>query len=216
MTSMLEKIKNNKLLIYISIPILAIITIITSRVIEGEELFIDKLAHDILVKSLRNPTMTTIMKTITKLSDTTYIILIAIILTLLFLFKYKQKSVAKIIPCNLIFITLLNQTLKTIFQRERPFGYHLIEISGFSFPSGHAMVSMAFYGLLIYVMYHLIKNKTLRNTLIIINILIILLIGISRVYLGVHYISDIIVGYSVSIIYLLLFTKLLRKFKIFP
>lgn len=213
---MLEKIKNNKLLIYISIPILTIMIIITNRVIVGEELFIDKLAHNILVESLRNPTMTTIMKTITKLSDTTYIILIAVILTILFLFKYKQKSVAKIIPCNLIFITLLNQTLKTIFQRERPFGHNLIEISGFSFPSGHAMVSMAFYGLLIYVIYHLVKNQTLRNTLIIINILIILLIGISRVYLGVHYISDIIVGYSVSIIYLLLFTKLLRKFKIFP
>lgn len=216
MISMLEKIKNNKLLIYISLPILIIITVITNRVIGGKELFIDKLAHDILVESLRNPTMTIIMKTITKLSDTTYIILIALILTLLFIFKYKQKEVSKIIPCNLIFITLLNQTLKTIFQRERPFGHNLIEISGFSFPSGHAMVSMAFYGILIYIIYHLVKNKTLRNTLIIINILIILLIGISRVYLGVHYISDIIVGYSISIIYLLLFTKLLRKFKIFP
>lgn len=216
MTSMLEKIKNNKLLIYIAIPILTIITIITSRVIVGEELFIDKLAHNILVEDLRNPTMTTIMKTITKLSDTSYIILIAVILTFLFLFKYRQKEVAKIIPCNLIFVTLLNQTLKTIFQRERPLGHNLIEISGFSFPSGHAMVSMAFYGLLIYVIYHLVKNKTLRNTLIAINTLIILLIGISRVYLGVHYISDIIVGYSISIIYLLLFTKLLRKFKIFP
>lgn len=213
---MFEKIKNNKLLIYISLPIFIIMTIITGKVIVGKELFIDKLAHDILVESLRNPTMTTIMKTITKLSDTSYIILIALILTLLFLFKYKQRNVAKVIPCNLIVITLLNQSLKTIFQRERPFGHNLIEISGFSFPSGHAMVSMAFYGLLIYVIYHLVKKKVLRNTLITINILIIILIGISRVYLGVHYISDIIVGYSVSIIYLLLFTKLLRKFRIFP
>ena len=216
MINMLEKIKNNKLLIYIAIPFLTIIVIITNKIIGGSELFIDKLAYTILVENLRNPTMTTIMKTITKLSDTSYIIIIAIILTLLFLFKFKQKEVAKLIPSNLIFITLLNQTLKIIFQRERPFGYHLIEMSGYSFPSGHAMVSMAFYGLLIYIIYHLVKNKTLRNILIIMNVLIIFFIGISRVYLGVHYISDIIAGYSISIIYLLLFTKLLRKFKIFP
>ena len=78
------------------------------------------------------------------------------------------------------------------------------------------MVSMAFYGLLIYIIYHLIKNKLLRNVLISINGLIILLIGISRVYLGVHYLSDIITGYSISTIYLLLLAKLLKKYKIFP
>ena len=213
---MLEKIKNNKILIYITIPFILIITIITSKIINGKELIIDKFAYNILVEQLRNPTMTIIMKNITKLSNTGYIIIIAIILTLLFLFKWKQKKVAQIIPSSLIVITLANQSLKAIFQRERPFGYRLIEMTGYSFPSGHAMVSMAFYGLLIYIIYKLVKNRTLRNILIIINIIIIFLIGISRVYLGVHYLSDIIVGYSVSIIYLLLLVKLIKKFKIFP
>ena len=69
MINMLEKIKNNKLLIYIAIPFLTIIVIITNKIIGGSELFIDKLAYNILVENLRNPTMTTIMKTITKLSD---------------------------------------------------------------------------------------------------------------------------------------------------
>lgn len=213
---MLKKIKNNKLLIYTIIPFFTIILIITNKIIIGKELIIDKIAHDIFIEQLRNPTMTTIMKNITKLSNTSYIIVIAIILTLLFLFKWKKKNIATIIPCSLTFITLLNQSLKTIFQRERPLGYRLIEITGYSFPSGHAMVSMAFYGLLIYIIYHLVKDKTKRNILITINIIIILLIGISRVYLGVHYLSDIIVGYSVSIIYLLLLAKLLKKLKIFP
>ena len=120
------------------------------------------------------------------------------------------------IPSNLIFITLSNQILKRIFKRTRPLGYRLIKATGYSFPSGHAMVSMAFYGLLIYIIYHLIDNKIIRNILITINIIIILLIGISRVYLGVHYLSDVIVGYSVSIIYLLLLTKIIKKYKIFP
>ena len=213
---MLKKIKNNKLLIYMIIPFLTIITIITSKIINGKELIIDKIAYNILVEQLRNPTMTIFMKNITKLSNTRYIIIIAIILTLLFIFKWKQKEVAQIIPTSLILVSLTNQTLKVIFQRERPFGYRLIEITGYGFPSGHAMVSMAFYGLLIYIIHHLVKNKSLRYTLIVLNFLIIFLIGISRVYLGVHYLSDIIVGYSISIIYLLIFTKLLKKYKIFP
>ena len=213
---MLEKIKNNKLLILTIIPLFIIITIITSKILLERELIIDKLAYDIIVEQLRTPKLTLFMKTITKLSDTGYIIIIALIITLLFLTIWKQKKVAIIIPCNLIIATLTNQTLKAIFQRERPFGYHLIEMSGFSFPSGHAMVSMAFYGLLIYIIYNLVKNKLLRNILITINIIIILLIGLSRVYLGVHYLSDIIAGYSISIIYLLLLTKILKKYKIFP
>ena len=78
------------------------------------------------------------------------------------------------------------------------------------------MVSMAFYGLLIYIIYRLVKNKTLRNILIFINVIIIILIGISRVYLGVHFMTDIIAGYCMSIIYLLLFIKIVKKISKFP
>jgi undecaprenyl-diphosphatase len=213
---MLNKLKNNRLFIFMIIPFLTLILIITGKIINGKELIIDKIAYNILVEKLRCPTMTIFMKNITKLSNTRTIIIIAIILTLLFLFKWKKKDIAILIPCSLSLVTLTNQTLKIIFQRERPFGYRLIEITGYSFPSGHAMVSMAFYGLLIYIIYHFVKNKLLRNSLIIINCLIIFFIGISRVYLGVHYLSDIICGYSISIIYLLLLIKLLKKYKIFP
>ena len=213
---MIIKIKNNKKLIYISIPFLLIIALISIKIIKEQELSIDKLAYNILVMQLRGPTLTVLMRTITKLSDTTFIIILAIILTFLFLFQWKNTKIAKLIPCNLIAIAALNQILKLIFQRERPIGYRLIEMTGYSFPSGHAMVSMAFYGLLIYIIYRLVKNKKVRNTLIIINVLIIILIGISRVYLGVHYLSDVLTGYSISIIYLLLLIKLLNKYKFFP
>ena len=213
---MLEKNKKNKLFIYLMFLLSIIIIIITSKIVAGKELIMDKIAYEIIVEQLRNPTMTIFMKTITKLSDTAYMIILAFILTLIFLFKFKRKNIAKLIPTSLVFIPLLNQIIKVNFQRERPVGYRLIEMTGYSFPSGHAMVSMAFYGLLIYIIYHLVKNKILRNILILINIFIILFVGISRVYLGVHYLSDIIVGYSISGIYLLLLIKILKKYKIFP
>lgn len=213
---MLTKIKNNKNLIYASVPFFIVIIIITSKIITKQELFIDKLAYNILVETLRNPTLTIIMKYITKLSDTLFIIIFSLILTLLFYFKLDKKKIAMLIPTNLVTVALINQILKFIIQRERPVGYRIIEMSSYSFPSGHAMVSMAFYGLLIYIIYHLVKNKKARTSLIVLNIIIIILIGISRIYLGVHYLSDIITGYSISIIYLLLLTKLLKKYKIIP
>lgn len=211
---MINKIKNNKTLIYMMLPFLIIITLITSKIITGKELVIDKIAHDVLVKQLRTPALTTFMKLITKLSDTGMIIILAIILSLLFIFKWKKPKVAKLIPYSLIMVTSMNQILKFIFQRERPIGYRLIEIGGYSFPSGHSMVSMAFYGLLIYIICHYVENKYLKNSLIILNILIIIFIGISRVYLGVHYLSDVLTGYSISVIYLLILTKLLKKYQI--
>ena len=213
---MLTKIKNNKRLFAIILLFFIAIAIISAKIMNGQELSMDKFAYNILVMKLRNPPLTIFMKTITKLSNTSFIIILAIILTLLFLWKWKNIQIAQLIPCNLIASALLNQILKLIFQRERPNGYRLIEMSGYSFPSGHAMVSMAFYGLLIYIIYRLVKNKNLRNILIAVNVLIIILIGISRVYLGVHYLSDVLTGYSISIIYLLIVIKLLNKYKFFP
>lgn len=213
---MIEKLKNNKLLIEISIPLLLIITIITIKVITKQELFIDKIAYKILVEYLRNDNLTTFMKLVTKLGNTEVVIPLTIVTIIFTIFKIKNKKLSLSITLNLIGITLINQILKHIIKRDRPIGYRLIEMSGYSFPSGHAMASMAFYGLLIYIIKRLGKNKYINNLLITINIAIIILIGVSRIYLGVHYLSDVITGYSISIIYLFIITKILNKYKVFP
>ena len=97
-------------------------------------------------------------------------------------------------------------------QRERPTEFRLIDEKGYSFPSGHSMVSMAYYGFLIYLIYKYVKNKKLKYILISGLILLIILIGTSRIYLGVHYTSDVIAGFLVSISYLILYTSIIKKY----
>ena len=213
---MRQKIKNNKLLVIITLILLIPIVIITKKVILKEELLIDKLAYELIVVRLRNPILTTIMKLITSLSNTGIIIFLSIILIIYYYYIAKKKHISFIIVGNLLLTVLVNQTIKYIIRRERPIGYRLIEMTGYSFPSGHAMVSMTFYGLLIYIVNHSIKNKYLKYSLITLNVIIIILIGISRVYLGVHYLSDVITGYSISVVYLLVLSKLLNKYHVIP
>lgn len=205
---MLETIKKYKIPIIIFLLILIII--ITTKILLNKELIIDKIAYSIFVLKLREAHLTKIMKIITSLSNTKTIIIIAIILYM----AIRNKKVALSIPINLSIIAIINQLLKIIFQRPRPVGYRLLEIGGYSFPSGHAMASMAFYGLLLYLSYKLVPNKKLKVFLVASNILIIIFVGISRIYLGVHYCSDVLVGYSISIIYLIIYTKVLSKLKI--
>ena len=158
---MIKKIKNNKVLVIISFLLLIVITMITKKIALKEELIIDKIAYDILVTKLRNPGLTTFMKLVTKLSNTSFIAVSLLILIIVFYYILKKKKISYLLAGNLIFIVLLNQIIKFMIRRDRPIGFRLIEETGYSFPSGHAMVSMAFYGMLIYIIKHLIKNKHL-------------------------------------------------------
>lgn len=134
-----------------------------------------------------------------------------IFFTLLLYFVIKNKKTWISVIFNLCIVNILNFILKIIIQRPRP-NLKLINVSGYSFPSGHSMISMAFYGYLIYLIYKSNYNKCIKITLILILSLLIILIGISRVYLGVHYISDVLAGFLVSISYLIVYTSLYHKF----
>lgn len=147
--------------------------------------------------------LTNIMKIITFLGSA----LSMILLTVLLIIVVKGKRNKILILINVIVTTLLNQLLKNVFQRGRPID-SIIEESGYSFPSGHSMVSMAFYGFLIYLVYK--SNIKYKSLIIGLLSVLIFLIGISRIYLGVHYPTDVIGGFTLSLSYLLLFIDITK------
>ena len=155
---------------------------------------------------MRNPILTNVLKIITNLGSAVALITI----TILSLIILKNKKIGLCITINLALSTILNLLLKNIIQRPRPEGYRLIEETGFSFPSGHSMVNTAFYGLLIYLIIKNVKNQKLQYSLSLLISILILSIGFSRIYLGVHYTSDVLAGFLISIAYLIVFTTILH------
>ena len=92
--------------------------------------------------------------------------------------------------------------LKYLFQRKRPLSPLLKAAKGLSFPSGHAIMSVTFYGMLLYILLHTVDIEWLKYLLTIVLVLLILLIGYSRVYLRVHYASDVLAGFIIGILWL--------------
>lgn len=207
---MLEKTKKllNKNLKWIAVFICVIIFLeILEDIFQKEKLFLDTIIYQIAVIRLRMQPLTTIFKMITNLGGS-YVLITISILALIVL---KNKRIAITINLNLIISATLNFILKNIIQRPRPEGYRLIDESGYSFPSGHSMVSMAFYGLLIYLIWKKVKNKKIKYIACTLLGILIPTIGFSRIYLGVHYASDVVAGFVISIAYLVVFTTVTKS-----
>lgn len=186
---------------------LVIFFIIAEKVYSKEIMEADIIGYNFISETLISNSFSPIAKFITNFGGAVWLLLL-IILSLI-VFKNKKIKIALVL--NLIIATALNFILKNIVQRPRPTEFRIIEETGYSFPSGHSMVSMAFYGYLIYLTYKYIKNKYLKFGIITLLSLLIISIGISRIYLGVHYTSDVIAGFLLSIAYLIIFTKVLEK-----
>lgn len=179
---------------------------ILENIFNYEQLTLDRTIYYLAVENMRNPISTTIFKLITNIGSA----FVLITLTIASFFIIKNKKIGICITLNLIISTLLNIILKNIIQRPRPEGYRLIDESGYSFPSGHSMVSTAFYGLLLYLILRNVKNKKIRYISCTLICILILAIGFSRIYLGVHYASDVLGGFLISIAYLIVFTTILH------
>ena len=111
---------------------------------------------------------------------------------------------------DLVVITIFQYILKFVFQRNRPIGINLIEETSYSFPSGHSLTAMAFYGFIIYLIYK--SNLKYKKIYVIALSILILLIGLSRVYLGVHFITDVLGGFTFSLFYVIIFINTIKKY----
>ena len=181
---------------------------IAEEVYDKEIMAADVIGYNLISKYLISDFVTPIAKIVTNLGGA----IILVTITLILLIVLKNKKIGLSIASNLAISTGLNIILKNIVQRPRPIEFRMINESGYSFPSGHSMVSMAFYGYLIYLIYKHIKNKKIKWSLITILSIIILMIGISRIYLGVHYTSDVLAGFVISLSYLIIYTSIIKRF----
>ena len=150
--------------------VLGILLILFVEIIENV-LNNDFLKYDMMIYNWisKTDTLNMIMKCITQIGSTIGML----ILTIIFAFYIKPRKKAVLVPINLVIITVLNQTLKFIIQRPRPTDINMITEIGYSFPSGHTMTSVAFFGLLIYLLY---KSKISQNKKILLSILLTFLV----------------------------------------
>ncbi|MES1042585.1 phosphatase PAP2 family protein [Peribacillus simplex] len=150
------------------------------------------------IQGWESPILTTLMKFFTFIGSASSVIILSIFV-LVFLYRVlKHRLELVLFSAVILGSPLLNLILKLFFHRTRPDLHRLIEIGGYSFPSGHAMNAFTLYGILTFLLWRHIRTKWGRILLILLSTMMILSIGIIRFYLGVHYPSDIIGGYFAS------------------
>lgn len=192
-------------LILLSIFIL-LSTLIQTGTIENFDSCIYK-----FIENIRTDKLTSILKFFTKIGDVQSLFFISSI-TVLIMLVFDKKKIAISVALNIIISSISYVVLKNIFQRPRPeIAERLIEENGFSFPSGHSTNNMAFYALAIYLVYENVKNKKIRDIICLILGIIPIIIGFSRMYLRVHYPSDVLGGFCLGIMVVILFTSFLYK-----
>lgn len=176
---------------------------ITRMVFKGSTHAFDEKAFEFIAGHVSNIN-TNIMQVFTFLGTHTFLIPTNLLLTAWFLFIQKRRWNSIKIPVVALSSLLLMFILKLIFQRERPLSPLLQQAKGFSFPSGHALIAVTFYGLLILIVWQSVKQIWLKWLLLIMLVALIFSIGLSRVYLRVHYASDVLAGFCLGIMWLLL------------
>lgn len=129
---------------------------------------------------------------------------------LLLLNKTRNKVGIPVIFIVMI-TAMLNLLLKSIFKRQRPLLEQMVYEDSFSFPSGHSMIIAAIYSFIIYLSCKHINNKKIKYVINLVSVLIIIFVGMSRVYLRVHYFSDVLAGWSFGIIITLTYSLIIEK-----
>lgn len=161
-------------------------------------------------ESHTTPQTTRWMKIISFFASAEYLMVAPPLVVLVFaFFRHLRWYGLKVLLVS-VSSSILNQVMKRFFERPRP-AFAMLEQSGLSFPSGHAMIGIAFYGLLIYVVWHTVRSLLWRWALSVLLLVLVLLIGYSRIYLKVHYATDVLAGYAMGLLWLIISIFLMRR-----
>lgn len=158
------------------------------------------------VRTLRSEALTPVFRFVADMGEVVPILIVAFFLTCLFWFVFKLRWEIPIIAFALLGDLITNRVLKNFFARVRPTVEHLHFAEGYSFPSGHAMISSTFYALAAYLIWDYCRRKGKKGAAgitVVIGVIWIIALCLSRIYLGVHFPSDIIAGVSLGFVWFL-------------
>ena len=199
-----DLVRQNKRLVVASACAIVFLALLED-VMTVESMKLDRAAYWLIVQHLRTPMLTPIMESFSALA--TPVTLLVVLCVAAAFVPVKRPGWFNV--ANLGLVVLLNQVMKFAIQRPRPDVLRLADVSGFSFPSGHSMAAMAVFGLLAWCVWRYEKNPRRRIVLMCLFALVIVMVGVSRIYLGAHYASDVLGGFCVSMIWLVLYTKVI-------
>jgi membrane-associated phospholipid phosphatase len=145
---------------------------------------------------------TRFMVAVSFLGNHIFLVPVNLLLLFYFIIRKNNRLALRIAVISLSSLSLMS-FFKNIFQRHRPEQPLVDGVTNFSFPSGHAFMSVAFYGLLIWLIAISIINKRIQQLVIAFLLLLILLIGFSRIYLRMHYTSDVLAGFCMGYIWMI-------------
>ncbi|HEX6716687.1 MAG TPA: phosphatase PAP2 family protein [Pyrinomonadaceae bacterium] len=175
---------------------------LADEVLEGETRHFDEVTRA-AVHQLATPLLTAIMRGLSFVGSTISLTFGTIVVVIHFAMR-KWGREAKLFAITMIGSGLLNVTLKLAFKRERPVPFfNLTAPETYSFPSGHALTSACFFGALAAILTAGVKSRRVRIAIWIVSAAMFLLIGLSRIYLGVHHTTDVIAGFAAALIWIL-------------
>lgn len=201
--SSLAGLARKNLRVIVACACVLVFLMILEDVYDVESMRLDRAAYWLIVEHLRTPWLTPVMESFSALA--TPVSLVVLLLAVAAFAPGKRPGMCCAV--NLVLVVVINQVLKFIIQRPRPDGFRLATASGFSFPSGHSMVAMAFFGLLAWLVWKYEADRRLRRLYATGFALVIVMIGVSRIYLGVHYASDVLGGFCLSMAWLAVYTR---------
>jgi undecaprenyl-diphosphatase len=168
-------------------------------VLAQETTALDSAASEFVLR-FKSPVMDVVMRTIS-LFGSELVWVLGLVLLAVFVWQ-RRWGVAVLLVLVTVGAQVLNDILKATFRRTRPIEVvgGIISAQQYSFPSGHAMMSAAFYFFLGYLVWHLVRGA--RRWLMVIGLVVlVVLIGISRIYLQVHFLSDVLAGYIAGLLW---------------